>query len=239
MALSEPVAVQSPQSPTVPRWRAERLLAAATVCALALLGFAAFVYAPEDLMQGPAQRIFYLHVPSAWVGFLAFGVVFAASIGLLVTGRQRYDEVAAASAEIGTLFTTVVLVTGSLWARPIWGVYWSWDPRLTSYFILWLVYLSYVALRGYVLDPARRARFCAVLGIAGFLNVPIVYLSVRWWRALHPEPVVITPDGPQMPPEMLQALLVGLVAFTLLYLSLMAVRLHVGRLRALREGALR
>jgi heme exporter protein C len=226
----------APAPALVPSWRREGALALATLAAMALLLAAAFLYAPEEIAQGAPQRIFYIHVPSAWVGFLAFAVVFVASIALLATGRRRFDDVAAASAEVGTLFTSVVLVTGSLWARPVWGVYWSWDPRLTSYFILWLVYLSYLALRGYVADPARRARFSAVLGIAGFVNVPIVYLSVRWWRALHPEPIVIVRGGPRMPAEMVQVLLLGLVAFTLLYLFLLALRLHVGRLRDAAEG---
>lgn len=218
--------------------RARRALAAVTVLAMAVLMWAAFFLAPEDLEQGLPQRIFYIHVPSAWIGFLAFGVVFGAGISYLTTGRMRYDRVGAASAEVGVVFTTGVLITGPLWARPIWGVYWSWDPRLTSFLVLWLIYLSYLALRRYVPDPARRARFSAIVGIVGFLDVPIVYLSVRWWRALHPEQVILTEEGPQMPTEMLAALLIGLGAFTLLYLYLMAVRLRVQRLRDAEEVTL-
>jgi heme exporter protein C len=133
--------------------------------------------------------------------------------------------VAASSAEVGVVFTTAVLLTGPLWARPVWGAYWSWDPRLTSYFVLWLLYLSYLVLRSYVAEPARRARYSAVLGIVAFLDVPLVYVSVRWWRSLHPGPVVANRDGPQLPGEMLAVLLVGIVAFTLFYLLLLRLRI--------------
>jgi heme exporter protein C len=164
-------------------------------------------------------------VPSAWVGMMAFSVVFVASIGVLATGSRTWDRVAASSAEVGVVFTTAVLLTGPLWARPVWGVYWSWDPRLTSYVILWLLYLTYLALRSYVPEPARRARYSAVLGVVAFFNVPLVYLSVRWWRSLHPGPVVANPEGPQLPGSMLAVLFVGIVAFTLLYLLLLRLRL--------------
>jgi heme exporter protein C len=199
--------------------------------AFAALAWAAFVLAPEDATQGAPQRIFYIHVPSAWVGFLAFGVVFVASLRFLARRDLRHDRVAHGAAEIGLLFTTGVLVTGPLWARPIWGVFWSWDPRLTSFLVLWLIYLSYLAMRQYVPDPMRRARFSAVLGIVGFADVPVVYLSVRWWRALHPDQVVFVSGGPRMPAEMVVALGVGLVAFTLLFLYLLAVRTRVSALR--------
>lgn len=222
---------EAPVRAATGRSRGRRILGLATIAAMAVLGWAAFALAPEDAVQGPPQRIFYIHVPSAWVGFLAFFVVFVASVAHLATGRQRYDEVAAASAEVGVVFTTGVMITGPLWARPIWGVYWSWDPRLTSFLVLWLMYVSYLALRGYVPDPARRARFSAVLGIVGFVDVPIVYLSVRWWRALHPQQMIITSSGPQMPGKMLAALMIGLTAFTLLYAYLVTLRLRVGRLR--------
>jgi heme exporter protein C len=211
------------------RWHA-----VATAVALLLLLYGAFVVAPQDRLQGPVQRIFYVHVPSAWIGMLAFMVVFVASIAVLVTRSRRWDRLAASSAEVGVVFTTGVLVTGPLWAKPVWGTYWSWDPRLTSYFVLWLLYLTYLALRSYVVDPARRARYSAVLGIVAFLDVPLVYVSVRWWRSLHPGPVVANREGPQLPGEMLAVLLVGIVAFTLLYLLLLRLRMA----NAAREDAL-
>lgn len=211
------------------RSKYRRPLGVLALVAAAILLAMAFLFAPEDLMQGPAQRIFYIHVPAAWIGFLAFFVVFVASLAVLFTGKRRWDDIAAASAEIGTIFTTAVLITGPLWGRPIWGVYWTWDPRLTSFLMLWLIYLSYIVLRGYVPDPARRAKYSAVLGIVGFLDVPIVYLSVRWWRSEHPTQLVFERGG--LPSQMLITLLVGIATFTLFYAYLMTVRVRTGRLQ--------
>lgn len=219
--------------------RRPSVLAVVTLSALAVFVVAAFGYAPEDALQGATQRIFYVHVPSAWVSFVAFAIVFAGSIGYLVTRREHWDEVAAASAEVGFLFTTVVLVTGMMWARAIWGVYWTWEPRLTSFLVLWLLYLSYLALRSYVPDPGRRARFSAVIGIVAFLDVPIVYLSVRWWRTLHPQQIIAVEGGPRMPAAMLVALLVGLTTFTLVFAYLTRLRLQVGRLAVQAEEVTR
>ncbi|HZD16983.1 MAG TPA: cytochrome c biogenesis protein CcsA [Actinomycetota bacterium] len=212
-----------------------RLWGSLTLLGLLVLLTMAFWYAPEDANQGAAQRIFYIHVPSAWIGFLAFLVVFVASIRLLATGERKWDDLASSSAEVGVIFTTGVLVTGPLWGRPVWGVYWTWDPRLTSFLMLWLIYLSYLVLRGYVPEPARRARFSAVLGIVGFLDVPIVYLSARWWRSEHPTQFVV--EGGDLPTRMLVTLIVGVVTFTFLYLYLLSVRRSVGRLRARAEEA--
>jgi heme exporter protein C len=213
--------------------RRRRALGMSAVASLAILAILALFVAPQDAAQGPAQRIFYIHVPSAWVGFLAFFVVFVASIRFLATGERRFDDVASASASVGLVFTTAVLITGPLWGRPVWGVYWTWDPRLTSFLLLWLIYLSYVVLRGYVPEPERRARYAAVVGIVGFLDVPIVYLSVRWWRAQHPTQLIFARGG--LPTSMLLVLLVGVVAFTLLYLYLLSVRVRVTRLEHERE----
>jgi heme exporter protein C len=220
-----------------PAPREDRFLAlhaVATAVAMAVLLAGALLYAPTDRLQGPSQRIFYVHVPAAWIGLLAFLVVFVASIGYLVTRASRWDRLAASSAEVGVVFTTGVMVTGPLWARPVWGVYWDWDPRLTSFFVLWLLYLSYLVLRSYVPEPTRRARYSAVLGIVAFLDVPLVYVSVRWWRTLHPEPVVVNAEGPQLPGSMLAVLLTGIVAFTLLYTLLLRLRIANAR----REEAL-
>jgi heme exporter protein C len=205
-------------------------LAIAVLVALAAFAYFAFVFAPEDELQGAMQRIFYIHVPSAWICFVAFGVTFASSIAYLSSRKEKWDTVAASSAEIGTLFTTVVLVTGMMWGHAIWGVYWTWEPRLTSFLVLWLMYLGYLAVRAYVPDPARRARFSAVIGIIAFIDVPIIYLSVNWWRTLHPQQVVVTGDGPHMPTTMLIALMVGLATFSLVYVYLMRLRLDVARL---------
>jgi len=226
--------VGEPRSAEVPRSR-RTLWGALTLVSLTLLLAMAFFYAPEDANQGAAQRIFYIHVPSAWIGFLAFFVVFVASIAFLSTGERRWDDVASASAEVGVIFTSAVLITGPLWGRPVWGVYWTWDPRLTSFLMLWLIYLSYLVLRGYVPEPVRRAKYAAVLGIVGFLDVPIVYLSARWWRSEHPTQFVV--ESGDLPMQMLVTLLVGVAAFTFLYLYLMAVRVRVGRMRTRLEEA--
>ena len=205
-------------------------LAIVVLVALALFAYFAFVFAPEDELQGAMQRIFYIHVPSAWICFVGFGVTFASSIAYLSSRKERWDTIAASSAEIGTLFTTVVLATGMMWGHAIWGVYWTWEPRLTSFLVLWLMYLGYLAVRSYVPDPARRARFSAVIGIIAFIDVPIIYLSVNWWRTLHPQQVIITGDGPHMPGAMVIALMVGLTTFSLVYVYLMRLRLDVARL---------
>ena len=207
-------------------------LAIVTTVMLGVFAYFAFFFAPEDELQGAMQRIFYIHVPSAWICFVAFGVTFASSIYYLSKRDMKADALAAASAQIGTLFTTVVLVTGMMWGHAIWGVYWTWEPRLTSFLVLWLLYLAYNAVRAYVPDPARRARFSAVLGIIAFIDVPIIYLSVNWWRTLHPQQVIITSGGPHMPAPMVIALLVGLTTFTLVYAYLLRTRLQVANLSA-------
>jgi heme exporter protein C len=226
-AQVETVPTDGVRSPDASRWR--KPLGIAALVMIPVLMYLGLVFAPEDAQQGPAQRIFYIHVPAAWIGFLAFFVVFVSSIAFLVTKKRRYDDIASSSAEVGVIFTTGVLVTGPLWGRPVWGVYWTWDPRLTSFLMLWLIYLSYLVLRGYVSDPQRRATYSAVLGIVGFLDVPIVYLSVRWWRSEHPLQLVFERNG--LPAEMLYALLFGVATFTVLYAYLLIVRLRVGRLK--------
>ena len=152
--------------------------------------YMALLQAPTERTMGDVQRIFYFHVPSAWVSFLAFFIVCIASIAFLRTGKAQWDRLAASSAEIGILFITLVLLTGPLWAKPVWNVYWTWDARLTTSLILWLIYIAYMMVRRYTSDPERGAKFAAVFGIIGFLDVPIVYMSIRWWRTLHPAPVI-------------------------------------------------
>lgn len=185
-----------------------------------------------DAMGGQLQRIFYVHVPSASVAYLGFAIVFIASIAYLRTGARRWDLIAHAAAEVGVLFCTLVLITGPIWARPVWGTYWQWDPRLTSSLVLWLTYVGYLFLRGLATDPARAGRGAAVLGIVGFINVPIVHFSVYWWQTLHPSgPTPFNPaessglGGPE-----LAAFFTSLVAFTLLAAWLLALRVRLGRL---------
>ncbi len=201
-------------------------LAVATLAAMAAALYAALLYAPTERVQGDVQRIFYIHVPMAWNAYLAFFVVFVCSAVYLWRRGLWWDSLARASAEVGLVFTTLVLITGSLWARPIWGTWWSWDARLTTSLILWFIYVGYLLLRGSVADERRAARYAAVVGIVGFVDVPIIHQSVVWWRALHPEPVVLAPGGPAMPPSMLLSLAVSIVAFTLLYVWLVRLRLQ-------------
>jgi heme exporter protein C len=203
------------------------VLAAAGVAATAILSL---VVSPPDAVQGDLVRLMYVHVPSAWVAYLSFAVVFVASIAYLATKRIRWDRLAAASAEVGVLFTALTIVLGSIWAKPVWGTWWTWDPRLTTTAIMLLIYVGYLAVRRVPDSPARRARWAAVVGIVGFADVPIVHLSVRWWRSLHQAPARLL-GVPDLAPAMGVALGVGFLAFTLLYLYLMALRLRVGRVQ--------
>lgn len=206
------------------------VLGIATGVILTIGFYMAMVYAPEEAVQGPAQRIFYLHLPAIWVGFLAFFVVFVASVGYLLTRRIGWDIVARSSAELGMIFLTLGIVTGIIWARPIWGIWYSFDPRGTSTLILWLTFVAYIMLRANTGSGPRTARFGSFLGILGFLNVPLVFMATRWWRTLHPEPTVITSDPEAgLPAEMLYAMLVGLLAFSFLYAFLMTYRVQLDR----------
>jgi heme exporter protein C len=209
-----------------PGERALAVLAAAGVVVSAVLSL---VVSPPDVEQGELIRLMYVHVPSAWVAYLSFAVVFVASIAYLKTKRTRWDRLAAASAEVGVLFTALTIVLGSIWAKPVWGTWWTWDPRLTTTAIMLLIYVGYLAVRRVPDSPVRRARWAAVVGIVGFADVPIVHLSVRWWRSLHQAPARLI-GVPDIAPAMGLALGVGFLAFTLVYLYLMALRLRVGRL---------
>jgi len=199
------------------------LLVLSTLLILAAL-FMVFVYVPTDAEQGNIQRIFYFHVPVAWIAFLAFFVTFVAGIAYLVKRNPFWDMVASASAEIGLVFTTLILITGSIWARPMWGVWWTWDARLTSSLVLWLIYLSYFIVRSYITDEERKARFAAVVGIIGFVDVPIVALAIQFSRTQHPSALIF--EG-GLAGSMLATLLVSIAAFTALYLLFLAVRVHL------------
>lgn len=193
--------------------------------------YLALIWAPTERTMGPVQRIFYFHVPSAWVSFVAFGVVCFAGIAFLRTGKAHWDRLAYSAAEVGILFLTLVLVTGPLWAKPVWNVYWTWDARLTTSFVLWLIYLAYLMLRNYVADSERGARFAAVFGIIGFIDVPIVYMSIRWWRTLHPAPVMGGAQGSGLAPAMLLTLMISLAAFTVLFVTLLTFRYRTNFLK--------
>ncbi len=180
--------------------------------------------APAELTQGNVQRIMYLHPPLAWVSYLAFGVVAVASIAYLITRADAADHLAHASAEVGVVFTGLAIATGSIWGKPTWGTWWTWDARLTSVAILFVMYLGYLLLRGMIEEPSRAARYCAVLGIVAALDMPLVHFSVFWWRTLHQPPSLVKPGGATMPGSILAPLLVNLGAYTLLYAYFLAKR---------------
>lgn len=198
-----------------------------TVAGIAVVGtvIRAVYFTPLEAKQGAAQKIFYIHVPAAWVAFLAFFLVAVASGVYLWIRDQRLDRFAESSAEVGVIFTTVVLITGPLWAKPIWGTYWAWwDVRLVSTLFLWFIYLSYIVLRGAIESPTLRARYSAIIGILGALLIPFIHLSVYLFATMHPMPIVGKPSAPSLPNEMLLTLLLSLASFTLLYLAFVRSR---------------
>ena len=190
--------------------------------------YMAFIYAPTERIMGDVQRIFYFHVPTAWVGFFAFFITLAASIACLSTGDRKWDIIALSSVEIGVAFITMTIMTGSIWAKVTWNVWWTWDPRLTTSTILWLIYVSYLLLRNLVDDEARRARFSAVYGIVGFVSVPVTFMAIRWWRTIHP--IVLESEGFNLAGPMVTTLLFCIAAFTLLYFTILIHRVQLEQL---------
>jgi heme exporter protein C len=198
-----------------------------TALALFLVGsFVGLFVVPADGMQGDIQRLMYVHVPAAWLAFLSFFIVFLMSVLYLIQRDLRWDRVAQSSAEIGVVFTVLTLALGSMWGKPTWGVWWTWDPRLTTTAIMLAIYVGYLAIRSFADDPDKRARWAAIVGIIGFANVPIVYLSVIWWRTLHQPP-----SSPRsVSPEILWTLLFNVAAFTVIYVYLMMRRVRLAKL---------
>lgn len=193
---------------------------------------AVFVYVPTDSVQGPVQRIFYFHVPLAMMTFAAFGVVAVASVLFLWRGDRFWDRLASSAAEVGMLFCTLVLITGPIWARPIWGTWWTWDARLTTTLILWLIYAAYLMLRTMSGTGDQGARYAAVLGIVGAIDIPIINRSVYWWRTIHPAVLVTREGGSGLTdPSMRLTFQICMVAFLFLFLWLLWIRNESGRLR--------
>ena len=182
-----------------------------------------FLYAPTDAVQGQPQRIFYFHVPLAWLGMLGFVIVAMAGTGYLVKKDERWDWAARASAESGAFFITLALITGSIWGKTIWGTWWTWDARLTTTLILWFIYIGYLMLRSYMGRTHASARAGAVLAIIGIIDVPIIYESVNWWRTLHPPAQVGVQDA--LPSSVVLTLMVSLATFTLLF-SFLVIQLY-------------
>ena len=196
-----------------------------------------FVYVPNDKVQGAVQRIFYFHVPLAIMTFVAFAGVAVASLLFLWRGTRAWDRLAHSSAEVGMVFCTLVLITGPIWARPVWGTWWTWDARLTTTLILWLIYAAYLMLRGVSGPGEQGARYAAILGVVGALDIPIINRSVYWWRTIHPA-VLITREGSSglADPRMQTTLAACLAAFFLLFIWLLWVRNETVRLRDRLDG---
>jgi heme exporter protein C len=185
-----------------------------------------FWWVPLEAVQGYPQKIFYIHVPSAWLMYLAFQTVFVTSLIYLWQRTALWDIFARCAAEIGFVFNSLALATGMLWGKPIWGTFWTWDARLTSTLILWFIFGGYLLLRAFARPESDIARIAAIVGIIGFLDIPIIHLSVYWWRTLHPEPVVMIIDDPGggLPASMLITLLVSLTSFTLVFVHMLIQR---------------
>jgi heme exporter protein C len=207
-----------------------RILAAAAVSVLVAGLVMAFGVAPREVTQGNVQRIMYVHVPAILIGYLAFTVVLVASVAYLVGRGESADRLAHASAEVGVVFTGINIATGAIWGKSTWGTWWTWDARLTSVAIMFVMYLGYLLLRGMLEDRERAARFAAVMGIVAALDIPLVHFSVYWWRTLHQPPTMLKPGAAALAPAFAGALAVNVVAFALLYTYLVLKRIHVLRL---------
>jgi heme exporter protein C len=218
------------------RWR--RGIALATLALLGLGAHLALTWSPPDIEQHDAMRIMYVHVPSVWVAYLGLFLVLVSSAMYLWKRDLRWDRLAVASAEVAVLFTALTLAVGSIWARPIWGVWWTWDPRVTTTAILFVIYVGYLMLRSLQSNPETRARQSAVIGIVGFVDIPVVHMSVTWWRSLHQGPTLQGMSGPLLDPRMEITLLVNTVAFTLLFVYLLGERLRLEGFRARHEEVL-
>lgn len=203
-----------------PRRHRSRALGWAATASLVVGSVVGLFVVPADALQGEVQRLLYVHVPSAWIAMFSFFLVFLMSILYLIQRKERWDLIAAAAAEIGVLFTALTLVQGSIWGKPTWGIWWTWDPRLTTTAIMLVIYVGYLIVRAFAEDPGQRARWSAIIGIVGFVNVPIVYLSVTMWRSIHQPPS--TPESVHW--TILAAWLVNLFAFTLVYAYLLTRR---------------
>jgi heme exporter protein C len=191
----------------------------------------AFLYAPREVTMGEVQRVFYMHVSTAWVGMVALFIGLVAGVALLMTGNMKWDRLGLATVELGVVFSLAALATGMIWGRPAWNTWWTWDPRTTTFAIMLLIYFAYLMLRNSFEDPARRARFAAVYAIVGFISVPITFFSIRLWRTIHP--VVVgsgdpTADGSfNMVAPMVHTLLFSITFFTVLYITLLWHRLRL------------
>ena len=219
--------------PQVTGKKRKGILGAATLVFIIAGLYWGLIKAPPDAYQGDSQRIMYLHIPSILIAYLSFFLVFVGSCLYLWKREKRDDNLAHAAAEIGVLFTALTIIEGSIWGRPTWGVWWTWDARLTLTAILLLIFIGYLMLRALVEDESRAASSAAILGIIGFLDIPLIHMSVYWWRTLHQPPSILRPDKvpwENIHPELLTALAINFVAFVLLYFYLLSLRLRLGEM---------
>lgn len=216
----------------IPLPRIRPWLGIAAAASFVVASAMALFWAPTDTVQGDVYRILYVHVPLAWLAYLAFVIVFLASIGWLWTKNPLFDAMAVSSAEIGVLFTGLFLVAGSIWAKPTWGVWWTWEPRLVTTAIMFVMYVGYLLLRGLSTDVTRRATRAAIFGVVAVIDVPIVHLSVLWANSLHQLPTVLRAAGaPALDAPMLLTLMVSLAAYTLIYTYFMSSRVAIELVR--------
>jgi heme exporter protein C len=212
-------------------WLAD-VLGGATGITMLVAVYMVFVYVPSDSVQGIVQRIFYFHVPLAIMTFVAFGTVAVSSAMFLWRGTRAWDRLAHSSGEMGMVFCSLVLITGPIWAKPIWGTWWTWDARLTTTLILWLIYAAYLMMRSVSASTEQGARYAAILGIVGAIDIPIINRSVYWWRTIHPAVLVTREGGSGLADPRMQATLgVCFLAFFLLFLWLVWVRNESARLQ--------
>ena len=208
------------------------LLGLAAVVLVIAAAYAAFYVAPEERTMGLIQRIFYLHVASAWAGFTAFFICFIANLLYIWKRGEKFDWLSVSSAEVGLTFTTIVLITGPIWAHPVWGIWWTWDARLTSTFVLWLLYASFLVLRTLIEESDRRALLSSLFGVFAFLDVPLVFGAIRWWRTQHPSPVILGGANSGLDPTMKKVLLFSALAMHVFMAFLIVQRYALEKLRS-------
>ena len=192
---------------------------------MALTLYLVYMWVPTELNLGVSQRIFYFHVPLGWIGMISIMVVAVASIMHLVTGRQKWDDLAYSTAEIGIIFASLILVTGAIWGKPVWGVWWTWDAKLTTTLVLWFIYVGYLMVRAYGPAGTQGKRFASVIALIGAIDAPIIYKATDWWRSAHPERNVPS----DLNEKMLLTLMVSVLAFTVLYVYLLMERYSLRR----------
>ena len=220
--------------------RQGRLLGLTALGMMVIGAYLGLVWSPPDVDQGDAMRILYMHVPTIWTAYLAYFLVLVGSVLYLWKRDLKWDRLAGSAAELGVLLTALTLAVGSVWAKLVWGVWWTWDPRLTTTAILFVIYAGYLMLRTLAVDPRSRAKQSAVVGIIGFIDIPIVHMSVLWWRSLHQAPTILQPNLGNAPldPRMEIALFVNLFAFTVLFVFLLGQRLKLAQLEQRRDEVL-